>query len=129
MIKKTIKFTDYNGVERTGEYWFNLSRAEVIEMNYDVDGGIEETYNRIVNSKNEGALITIFKDLVLKAYGIKCDDGVRFKKTEEDRLAFSQTEAYVELFMELARDEKAAAEFFNGILPKVDKQEVPAKNN
>ena len=128
MIKKTIKYTDYNGTKRQEDFWFNFSRAEIIEMNYDADGGLEEMYKRVVNANSESELIKLFKKLVLDAYGVKCDEGRRFKKTEEDRLAFSQTEAYVELFMELARDEKAASEFFNGIIPKVEENVQPATN-
>lgn len=128
MIKKTITYTDYNGTKRTEDFFFNFSRAEVIEMNYDADGGLEEMYKRVVNANSEAELIKLFKKLVLDAYGIKCDEGRRFKKTEEDRLAFSQTEAYVELFMELAKDEAAASEFFNGVIPKPEEVAPAAAN-
>lgn len=117
MLKKTITYTDYNGLQRTEDYYFNLSMAEVAEMELSVNGGLSETLKRIVDAKEIPSLIKIFKDLILKAYGEKSPDGKRFIKSEELSTAFSQTEAYSTLFMELATDSTAAAAFINGIIP------------
>lgn len=117
MLKKTITFTDYNGVERTEDFYFNLTKAEVLEMETSTSGGMAEAIGRIVNAKDTPALIKIFKDVVLKAYGVKSPDGRRFIKNDEVREDFSQTEAYSKLFMELATDANAASAFVNGILP------------
>lgn len=121
MIKKTITYTDYNGVERTENFYFNLSKAEVMEMEMSTDGGMAESIQKIVDAKDAPAIIRVFKDLVLKAYGVKSDDGRRFMKTKPDgsRYAdeFAQTEAYSQIFMELATDADAAAKFVNGIVP------------
>lgn len=117
MLKKTITYTDYNLVERTEDFWFNLSKAEVMEMEMSTTGGLAETIQRIVQAQDAPAIIKIFKDLVLKAYGVKSPDGKRFIKSEELSTAFSQTEAYSQLFMELATDADAAAKFVNGIIP------------
>ena len=121
MIKKTITYEDYNGVERTENFYFNLNKAEVLEMEMGTEGGMAETIQKIVDAKDAPAIIRVFKDLVLKAYGVKSDDGRRFMKTKPDgtRYAddFKETEAYSQIFMELATDDKAAAAFINGIVP------------
>lgn len=117
MIKKTVTFTDYNGVERTEDFYFNLSKAEVMEMEMSTTGGLAETIQKIVAAQDAPAIIKIFKDLVLKAYGEKSPDGRRFIKSDDIATAFSQTEAYSQIFMELATDADAAAKFVNGIVP------------
>ena len=120
MLKKTITYTDYNGAERTEDFYFNLSKAEVMEMEMSTSGGLAEMITRIVAEQDAPAIIKIFKELVLKAYGQKSPDGKRFIKSEEMATAFSQTEAYSQLFMELATDADAAAKFVNGIIPSSD---------
>jgi hypothetical protein len=117
MIKKTVTFTDYNGVERTEDFYFNLTKAEVMEMEMSTTGGLAETIQKIVAAQDSPAIIKIFKDLVLRAYGEKSPDGRRFIKSEDIATAFSQTEAYSQIFMELATDADAAAKFVNGIIP------------
>lgn len=117
MLKKTITYTDYNGIERTEDFYFNLTKAEIMEMEMSTTGGLAESIQRIVAAQDAPAIIKIFKDLVLKAYGEKSPDGRRFIKSKEITEEFSQTEAYSILFMELATDDKAAANFVNGILP------------
>jgi hypothetical protein len=117
MLKKTITYNDYNGTERTEDFYFNLSKAEIMEMEMGTTGGLAEMIQRIVAAQDAPAIIKLFKDLVLKAYGEKSADGKRFIKSEELAIAFSQTEAYSILFMELATDADAAAKFVNGIVP------------
>lgn len=120
MLKKTITYTDYNGVERTEDFYFNISRAEAMEMELSVNGGYTEMIKHIVSAKDNASIINIFKEFVLKAYGEKTPDGKRFVKSPEIAAAFSQTEAYTTLFMELATNDEAAAEFVNGVLPKLE---------
>ena len=117
MLKKTIAYTDYNGVERTEDFYFNLTKAELMEMEMSTSGGLAEMIDRIVKAQDAPAIIKIFKDLVLKAYGVKSPDGKRFIKSEAIATEFAQTEAYSILFMELATDSDAAAAFVNGIVP------------
>ena len=117
MLKKSITYTDYNGNKRTENFYFNLSKAEIMEMELSTSGGLAESIQRIVDAQDSPAIVKTFKDLVLKAYGIKSDDGKRFIKSDEIATAFSQTEAYSQLFMELATDADKAAEFINGIVP------------
>ena len=129
MLKKTITYTDYNDVERTEDFWFNLSKAEIMEMEMSTTGGLAETIQKVVQKQDAPAIIKLFKDLVLKAYGEKSPDGKRFIKSDELALAFSQTEAYSNLFMELATDADAAAKFINGIIPADAAKAAKEKNN
>lgn len=114
---ETIKSTDYNGVERTNDYYFNLTKAEVMEMEMGTTGGYAEMLQQIIKAQDTPSIIKIFKELILKAYGVKSPDGLRFIKNEDLREEFSQTEAYSELFMKLALDADAASKFVNGIMP------------
>ena len=122
MLKKTITYTDYNGTERTEDFYFNLSKAEAMELEMGTTGGLTETINRIVAAQDSPSIIKIFKDFILRAYGEKSLDGKRFIKSPEISEAFSQTEAYSQLFMELATNAEAAAEFVNGIVPQESKK-------
>lgn len=118
MLKKNIKYVDYNGNNRAEDFYFNLNKAEVIELQLGTVGGLTKTLEKIVQEKDTSRIIEYFKTIILKAYGEKSADGRRFIKSQELRDAFEQTEAYSELFMELASDAKMAAEFINGVLPK-----------
>ena len=130
MLKKTFTYIDYNGVERTEDHYFNLSKAELMEMELSTTGGLAEMINNIVAAQDAPAIVKIFKELVLKAYGKKSPDGRRFIKSQELADEFSQTEAYSQLFMELATDADAAAKFVNGIVPAMDnKSSIPAPAN
>ena len=117
MLKKTVSYVDYNGVERTEDFYFNLSKAEVAEMELSVEGGFSKMLEDVIKSKDNVKIVNIFKQMVLKAYGEKSADGRRFVKSEEIAQAFAQTEAYSEIFMELALNSDAAAAFVNGIMP------------
>lgn len=118
MIKKTVTYDDYNGFSRTEDFYFNLTKAEVMEMQLSTVGGLDTMLKKLVATNDMPSIIKVFKDLVLKAYGEKSPDGRRFIKNDELRSEFEQTEAYSIIFMELATDDKAAAEFINGIVPK-----------
>ena len=128
MLKKTITYTDYNGVERKEDFYFNLTKAELMEMEMSTEGGLAERIQKVVDTKDVPSIIKIFKDLVLKAYGEKSADGKRFIKSKELSEAFAQTEAYSILFMELASDADEASKFINGIVPTMPQNAIPAKS-
>lgn len=118
MIKKTITYEDYNGVERTEDFYFNLTESELLQWQYSVEGGLSDLLGKIINAKTETKLIEYFKEIVLRSYGEKSDDGKRFVKSKELATAFSQTEAYNQLYYTMFTDADSASEFVKGILPK-----------
>lgn len=127
MLKLTETYTDYNGVERTEDFYFNLTKAELMEMEMTTTGGMAEMIQRIVNAQDVPSIIKIFKKLILESYGVKSPDGKRFVKSQELREEFSQTEAYSNIFMRLSTDAEKAAEFVNGIVPSdIDTQKAIA---
>lgn len=117
MLKETRTYTDYDGVERTEDFYFALSKAELAEMELSTDGGMQSMIERIINSKDNKKIVEIFKEILLKSYGEKSDDGKRFVKSPELSKAFSETPVYSDMFMELATDEAKASAFIDGILP------------
>lgn len=117
MLKKHVEYVDYNGNERKEDHYFNLNKAEIMEMEMSTSGGLAEMIQQVVASQDAPTIVKIFKDLVLKAYGQKSLDGKRFIKNAQLREEFEQTEAYSMIFMELATDADAAAKFVNGIMP------------
>ena len=118
MLKKEITYENFDGEEVTDTFYFNVSKPEIIELELEVDGGFGRMMERIVEAGNTKLLIKEFKRIIFLAYGVKSEDGKRFIKSDEIREEFSQTAAYSELFMQLALDADAAAEFIKGILPK-----------
>lgn len=124
MLKKTMTYTDYDGNQRTEDFYFNLNKAELVEMENSREGGLDKAIKTIIASHDHTQLISMFKNIILASYGEKSPDGKRFVKSKEISTAFSQTEAYSQLFMELSSDSKAAAAFVNGIVP----QEMPVQN-
>lgn len=118
MFKKRIKYVDYNGNQREEDFYFNLTRTELTEMEFSSVGGLQNYIKKIIDAQSGQEIIAVMKDLIFKSYGEKSLDGKYFNKSKELSEAFSHTEAYNILFMELATDDKAAAEFVNGIIPK-----------
>lgn len=116
MIKKTINYTDYDGNERTEDFYFNLSKAELTEMNLSIDGGMEAYIRKIVAAKDEKTIFSIFKEIIYKSYGEKSLDGRRFIKSKELSDGFLQTEAYSVLLEELGTNSETASEFVKGIV-------------
>ena len=118
MLKKTITYKDYNGATRTRDFYFNLNKLEVVRIEANTAGGLAERLRSVMEAQDTGAILAIIEDLIQKSYGVKTPDGEGFMKRWEDLEAFMATEAYSELFMELASDANKASEFFNGILPQ-----------
>jgi hypothetical protein len=129
MLKKTITYTDYDGLERTEEFRFNLTKAELVDMELTTAGTFSETMKRIIAEKDIIRITKLFKELLLKSYGVKSDDGKRFIKSQELSEAFSQTEAYSDLYIELLSNPEEAAKFFAEVAPKMEEvSAVPAGN-
>lgn len=118
MLKKTIEFVDYFGNPRKQDFYFNFTKSELMEMNLYADGGLDRLIEKIIQTQDNRRLVDYFKEIIFKSYGEKSEDGTRFIKSVELSIAFSQTPAYDQLFMELATDAEKASEFINGIVPE-----------
>lgn len=127
MYKIHEKYTDYDGVEREEDFYFNLTEAEITEMELTTEGGMSAMLNRIIAAKDSTKLIAVFKDLLLKSYGQKSPDGRRFIKNQELTTDFVETPAYSQIYMRLASDDKSATEFVNNIIPKNLSDKAKAK--
>ena len=121
MLIKSITYTDYNGLNRTEDHYFNLNKGELMEMQVTTEGGLVEMLKRIVANHDYPTIYKTFKGIVLKAYGVKSPDGKRFMKVDDNGRQlcheFEETEAFSVLITELATDDKAAADFINGLIP------------
>lgn len=126
MIKKTITYTDYNDLQRTEDFYFHLTEAELTELSVSVTGGLAALLEKIVKENDQKQIWEYMKILVNKSYGVKSADGRQFQKDKNILDAFAQTEAYSMLLMELSSDAESAAAFANGILPKKLSEKVAA---
>ena len=126
MLKKTITYTDFNGVQRTEDHYFNLTKAEISEMELSKDGGMTVLIRRIISEQNMPALAATFKEILRRTYGKKSDDGRRFMKSEEIWKDFEESGAYDAFFMELIQNPDNAVAFINAVVPK-DVAEAAAK--
>lgn len=129
MLKKTITFEDFDGNTRTEDFYFNLTKAEVAEMELSINGGFTKMIEKIVATQDSKRIIEVFKEMILKSYGEKSNDGRRFMKSKEILDNFTQTGAYSKLYMELATDARAATAFVNGIIPQVEVAKSVAPSN
>lgn len=133
MLKKTITYTDWNGVERTEDFYFNLSRVELVELEFSIGPGksLSDSIKSLMNANDMGTVIKLIKDIILTSYGEKSPDGKRFIKNQEIRDSFEQNPAFDVLYMDLATNAEATAEFVAGIIPAAIRSELgdnPEKN-
>lgn len=126
MLKKTISYTDYDGNQRTEDFYFNLSKAEITEMELSMEGGMRAYIQRIIAAKSQLELVKLFKDVVLKSYGKKSADGRLFMKNDAIRAEFEAHPAYSMIYMDLVTDETKASAFVNGIMPADMPNQNPA---
>lgn len=122
MLKKTNTYTDYNGVERTESFYFHFTEAEILDMEMSTEGGFAERVQRIIDAKDQAALMKLIKQFVIDAYGVKSDDGRRFIKNEEVKTAFLECPAFSDIFMDMVTNDELAAEFINGVIPDTMKK-------
>lgn len=124
MLKKTVTYVDFDGNERTEDFFFNLTEQEIAEMELSTEGGLGNFINKAVAAKSQVELIELFKKLILAAYGVKSADGRHFVKNDAVREDFMSTQAFSDIYMELVQDADKASAFFNGIVPK-EKNKAP----
>lgn len=117
MIKETITYVDYDGNKRTEDHYFNLSKAELTELQMSKKGGFHSYLTRIMSSNDTPEIMSVFKEIITMSYGRKSDDGRRFIKNDELLEDFLQSEAYTEFLMKIIGEEGEAAKFINGLMP------------
>lgn len=126
MLKKTITYTDWNGNERTEDFYFNLTRVEVYQLEFSPEPGITLTdaITTLIKSQDMGKIISVIKEIILTAYGEKSPDGKRFMKNDELRKSFEENPAFDELYMSMVTDSKVAADFMTGIMPNAVRENL-----
>lgn len=118
MLKKTVTYKNiFTDEDETKDLYFHLSKAELIEMELSVKGGLEDQLKEIISTEEISIIYPEFKKWVLLAYGERSSDGKTFIKSEEISQAFTQTEAYSEFLLWLMSDTSSLIEFINGIVP------------
>ena len=125
MYKITKKYTDFNGVEKEEDFYFNLTRADILKMELSEDGGMDKRLDRLVKTQDMKEAIKVFEGLLLLSYGVKTDDG-RFVKSEEARQKFMSSAAYSEIYFDLATNPDEAQRFVEGVVPKFEQSSIPA---
>lgn len=119
MLKRTITYEDYDGNQRTEDFYFNLSQAEIIKwLTTSGDYTLDKVLDKLAKERNGREIMRMFEELIVMSYGKKSLDGKRFDKSKEVKDEFLETEAYSILFTEIVTDAKKAGEFINGIIPK-----------
>lgn len=124
MLKKTITYADYDGMERTEDFWFNLSKTELTKLDAELPGGVLGVLRKIIDKKDRKALVDFIETLILRSYGEKTLDGKRFVKTPDMAEEFMQTPAYDELFMSILSDTDSQTSFINGVIPQSMAKEI-----
>lgn len=117
MLKKEVNYTDFDGNEVKDVLWFHLNEIEIKEMDKDISGGLIKYMEKIIDTDNADALIDIFKDLMIRSYGIKTPDGKHFYKNDEIKNDFIHSAVFPKLYMEFITNTNAAVDFINGIVP------------
>ena len=128
MYKITETYTDYDDNQRTEDFYFNYSEAELADVQFSVPGGLAGTIDKIIKTNDMPKLVELFRELIQKAYGEKSNDGRRFMKSPELTKEFTETVAYSQIYMRLATDSKAAQEFINKVVPKSMKDKMQQAN-
>ena len=126
MLKKTITYEDFNGDKRTEDFYFNMSKAELVNLDLECPGGLKAYADKLIRNGDRSEIVRLFKTVILGSYGEKDDTGRRFIKSPELSEQFEQTNAFSELYLEILSDEKAMTDFINGIIPKVEDQDKPS---
>lgn len=129
MIKKRMTYEDFNGETRTEDFWFHMSEVDLLEMDSKYPGGMQGFIQKMIDTKDSAEMFKLAKEIIEMSYGVKSVDGRTFEKSPELTRSFTQTQAYVDLFMEIGTDADKAAEFIKGIMPAKIVAAALAKEN
>lgn len=122
MYKKNITYTDFNGDERTDAFYFNLSDAEILELQVGYGGDMSRIMSNMLEKRDAKGLLGIITDLIRTSYGEKSSDGKRFMKNQEVKDSFVTTDAYSKLVLELLNDEKEFEKFMTNVIPAAKRE-------
>lgn len=125
MYKITKKYEDFNGVEKEEDFYFHLTKADILKMELSEEGGLDKRIEKLQKTKDIKEAIKVFEGILLMSYGIKTEDG-RFVRNEEARARFVSSAAYSEIYWDLATNPVEADKFVKGIIPKTDAPSIPA---
>lgn len=117
MLKREIKYQDFDGNEQTATFYFHIGKHEIVELDVEHKGGIKALFEKIIETQDDKGIVEQMKKLILLAVGERSADGQRFVKNDQIREDFKNHAAYEALFMELSTDAERASEFGIGILP------------
>lgn len=126
MLKRIIKYTDFNNEEQAETFYFNLTSAEMMELSVSHGGNLQAYIEKLQRDKDNERIVALVKEIILLSYGVKSGDGRQFKKNEELRKAFVSSAAYSALFTELVFDDTKQMAFVEGIMPP-DWKEISAR--
>lgn len=126
MHKETITYNDLNGVQRTEDFYFDLSKPEIVKMQASAKGGYDVQLRSIAAELNGAKIMEFFENFITKSYGEKSEDGRRFMKSEEISRSFMETPAYEVLFEKLVTNDKYAADFVNAVMRSKGNAAAPA---
>lgn len=117
MLKKELTYENYDGVEVTEVFYFNLTKAELTLWEASEDGGVSARLKKMVDTKDGKSIMSTFYDIMMRSYGEKSADGKRFVKSPEMSKAFSETVAFDIIFSEMMEDPEKALNFVQKVLP------------
>lgn len=117
MLKRAVNYTDYDGNPATLVCYFHLNKFEWLELETYTRGGLIENLENALETNNAKKTIDLLKKIILRAYGEKNPETGVFEKDDDRAVRFSKTEAFSELFYDLAYDEEKSKEFFLGLIP------------
>src|SRR4026207_333618 len=117
VLKKTITYKNLDGDEVTRDFYFNMTKMELAEMEVLKEGGLREHLERIIKEQDRRQILMAFKDLIAATVGRRSEDGIRFEKSEKITNEFMQTDAYSELILSFFTDPKAAVPCISGVMP------------
>lgn len=117
MLKKQVTYKDYDGNDKTTTLYFHLNKFEWLELETYTKGGLIENLKHAIETGNAKKTIDILKKIILRSYGEKDPETGSFEKSDDIAIRFSKTDAFSELFYELAYNEEAAQSFFMGLIP------------
>lgn len=117
MVRREIKFTDFNGKSQTEVGYFNINKAELGKLQMRHNGTYLDYLKLLSERKKVEEMYNFVYELILDSYGEKDPEGRKFIKTPEMRTDFEQSLAFSEMIVDLVSNPDDLANFVKGIMP------------